>query len=132
MEFLANLLEYLDANVSLTHLDLSGMCWGDEHLESICSLLSQDSADNLLGLHLTDNQIGLKPGLKTTLLDLFGIRTGKSIGADPYKKTINPMVKDAASLRKVVVDNCDPLKHAKCGNSGENMTDTEYLEHLRI
>ena len=73
-EFYANLIAFLEDNEELVHLDLSGMCWQKDQLMAITSLLSQDSADNLLSIHLSDNAICSNLDLKGQILDLFGIQ----------------------------------------------------------
>ena len=73
-EFYANLLAFLEDNEELVHLDLSGMCWENDQLLQITSLLAQDSADNLLSIHLSDNAICTNTDLKGQILDLFGIQ----------------------------------------------------------
>lgn len=94
--------------------------------------MGEDAADNLISVHLSDNEICNENNfeLRDEILDAFGVQQTY----EDHNFTVNKSVKTPQKLKKIIMDHCNPMKMETAENNTTTgiFSDSEYLNNMKL
>ena len=125
------LLDYINHQYILNHLDISGMNFTNEGIIQICQAVAKSAF--ICSLHLNDNGISCgwldgRADLKEEVLDIFGIRPERT-KVELSPKVVNREILDSSELERMIMKELNIIDRTRFKEKPTKFNITEYTNY---